>query len=180
MKKSLIALAVLAASGAAMAQSTATVWGVVDASYGKVSAGGKSTTGLSTSGLSSNQLGFKGVEDLGGGLKANFHLEGALTPDNGTSAGLSFTRRSTVGMSGSMGEFRLGRDYTPSFWNATVYDPFGTNGVGAANTASMLSAIGAYTATTGTGSNAVRADNSIAWFSPVVCGFSAHVMKAQG
>jgi len=170
MKKSLIALAVMAASGAAMAQSTVTIWGVVDTSFGSVKANGKTATGVSTSGLSSNQLGFRGTEDLGGGLKANFWLEGALTPDNGTGAGLSFARRSTVALQGAFGEVRLGRDYTPSFWNATVYDPFGTNGVGAANTAGMLAAIGATTTTTGNGTNAVRANNSIGYnnnFGPI-------------
>ena len=44
--------------------------------------------------------------------------------------GLTFARRSTVSLSNAMGEIRLGRDYTPQFWNHTVYDPFGTNGIG--------------------------------------------------
>lgn len=180
MKKSMLALAALTAfAGAASAQSSVTIWGVADVSYGSVKANGKTATGLSTSGLSSNQLGFRGTEDLGGGLRANFHLEGALTPDNGTAAGLNFQRRSTVGLSGSFGEIRLGRDYTPSFWNATVYDPFGTNGVGAANTAGMLAAIGATPTTTGNGANAVRANNSIGY----IGNFGAvhlHAMMARG
>jgi predicted porin len=180
MKKSLIALAVLAASGTAFAQSSVTIWGVVDASVGSVKANGKTATGMSTSGLSSNQIGFRGTEDLGGGLKANFWLEGALTPDNGTAAGLNFARRSVLTVSGGFGEVRLGRDYTPSFWNATVYDPFGTNGVGAANTAGMLAAIGATPTTTGTGGNAVRANNSIAYVAPAMGAFQLNVMAAFG
>ncbi len=181
MKKSLIALATLAAvSGTAFAQSTVTIWGVVDVSVASVKANGATATGLSTSGLSSNQLGFRGTEDLGGGLKANFWLEGALTPDNGTAAGLNFARRSVLFLEGGFGQVRLGRDYTPSFWNATVYDPFGTNGVGAANTAGMLSAVGATTTTTGTGSNAVRANNSIAYVAPAMGGFQLNAMVAYG
>jgi len=160
--------------------STVTIWGIVDASVGSVKANGKTATGMSTSGLSSNQIGFRGTEDLGGGLKANFWLEGALTPDNGTAAGLNFARRSVVTVSGGFGEVRLGRDYTPSFWNATVYDPFGTNGVGAANTAGMLAAIGATTTTTGTGGSAVRANNSIAYVAPAMGGFQLNAMVGYG
>ena len=169
-----------AVSSTAFAQSSVTIWGIVDASVGSVKANGKTATGMSTSGLSSNQLGFRGTEDLGGGLKANFWLEGALTPDNGTAAGLSFARRSVVTLQGGFGEVRLGRDYTPSFWNATVYDPFGTNGVGAANTAGMLAAIGANVSSTGTGGNAVRANNSVAYVAPAMGAFQFNAMVAFG
>ena len=77
MKKSLIALAVLAASGAAMAQSSVTLFGIVDTAVGYVdnaNAAGDSVYGLTTSGNAISRLGFRGVEDLGGGLKAGFLL----------------------------------------------------------------------------------------------------------
>jgi predicted porin len=82
MKKSLIALAVLAASGAAMAQSSVTLYGVADAGVTYVNG---LTTGLACdSGANkTSRLGFRGVEDLGGGLKANFVLEGGFNLDNG-------------------------------------------------------------------------------------------------
>jgi predicted porin len=182
MKKSLISLAVLAASGAAMAQSTVTVWGVVDAAVTKGSvSGGNSVTALNNSGISSSQLGFRGSEDMGGGMRANFWLEASVANDNGqggaTNAnnqpipgtatvvrtgtqGLVFARRSTVSLSGGFGEIRLGRDYTPQFWNWTVYDPFGTNGVGTTRT--MLSSV-ALAASGGTGGTNVRASNSISY-----------------
>ena len=88
MKKSLIALAVLAASGAAMAQSSVTLFGIVDAgvTYAKTS-GGDNVYGLTNSGNATSRLGFRGVEDLGGGLKAGFWLEGAIQNDSGTGAG---------------------------------------------------------------------------------------------
>lgn len=181
MKKSLLALAALTAfAGAASAQSSVTLFGIVDAAYAHVSAGGKSATGITNSGINSSRLGFRGVEDLGGGITAGFWLEGQLNNDVGQggsqTAGLDFRRRSTVSLNGGFGEVRIGRDYTPTFWNTTVYDPFGTNGVGQALTPGMIARTG-----TGNGTNAVRADNTIAYFAPGgLGGFSAQVQVGFG
>ena len=138
MKKSLIALAVLAASGAAMAQSSVTLFGIVDAGVGRVSAGGTSVTGVTNSGLASSRLGFRGEEDLGGGLKAGFWLEGGMSNDTGTGQGggaagpgFEFKRRSTISLMGGFGEVRLGRELTVGYVNSTAADVFGDNGVGA-------------------------------------------------
>ena len=138
MKKSLIALAVLAASGAAMAQSSVTLFGVVDAGVGRVSAGGTSVTGVTNSGLASSRLGFRGEEDLGGGLKAGFWLEGGISNDEGTGKGggaagpgFEFKRRSTISLMGGFGEVRLGRDLTAGYLNVLAADVFGDVGVGA-------------------------------------------------
>ena len=182
MKKSMLALAALTAfAGAASAQSTVTIWGVVDAAVSKGSvSGGNSVTRLVGSGISSSQLGFRGSEDMGGGMRANFWLEAALNNDDGQGGrtnsnnqasgsaaapngaqGLTFARRSTVSLSGGFGEIRLGRDYTPQFWNWTVYDPFGTNGVGTTRT--MLSSLAVGGAYGGTGGTSVRASNSITY-----------------
>jgi predicted porin len=181
MKKSMLALAALTAfAGAASAQSTVTIWGVVDAAVSKGSvSGGNSVTRLVGSGISSSQLGFRGSEDMGGGMRANFWLEAALNNDDGQGGrtnsnnqasgsaaapngaqGLTFARRSTVSLSGGFGEIRLGRDYTPQFWNWTVYDPFGTNGVG--TNRAMLSSV-ALLNSGGTGGTSVRASNSITY-----------------
>ena len=139
MKKSLIALAVLAASGAAMAQSSVTLFGIVDAgvTYAKTS-GGESNYGLTNSGNATSRLGFRGVEDLGGGLKAGFWLEGAIQNDSGTASGggaagpgFEFKRRSTISLMGGFGEVRLGRDLTVGYVNSTAADVFGGVGVGA-------------------------------------------------
>lgn len=170
MKKSLIALAVLAASGAAMAQSSVTLFGVVDATYAYGSGSVANKSQLTNSGYNSSRLGFRGVEDLGGGLSASFWLEAGVNNDNGTGGvtntnnqaatstggGLVFNRRSTVSLNGGFGEVRLGRDYTPQFWNLTVFDPFGTNGVGTTQT--LNSSLG--------GPTTVRASNSIGYFLP--------------
>ena len=138
MKKSLIALAVLAASGAAMAQSSVTLFGVVDAGVGRVSAGGTSVTGVTNSGLASSRLGFRGEADLGGGLKAGFWLEGGMSNDTGTGQGggaagpgFEFKRRSTISLMGGFGEVRLGRELTVGYVNSTAADVFGDVGVGA-------------------------------------------------
>ncbi len=208
MKKTLIALAVLAAAGTASAQSSVTLFGVVDATLAHGSGSVANKTALVPSGYNSSRLGFRGTEDLGGGLSASFWLEAGLNNDNGTGAatntnnrstgggvfttyargstlpsgavcsataftpdgaagcnvsnttngnqGLTFNRRSTVSLAGGWGEIRLGRDYTPQFWTMTIFDPFGTNGVG--------TYIGLNTGITG--STAVRASNSMGYFLP--------------
>jgi predicted porin len=192
MKKSLIALAVLAAAGAASAQSSVTLFGIVDATlaWGRGNGAGSSDRfQLTNSGYNSSRLGFRGTEDLGGGMSASFWLEAGLNNDNGSGAntntnntvggstgggGLTFNRRSTVSLGGNWGELRLGRDYTPAFWNLTVFDPFGTNGVG---TNQMLNGVGSgvnpFTGTAAAAANPggfyptqVRASNSIGYFLP--------------
>ena len=137
MKKSLIALAVLAASGAAMAQSSVTLFGIVDTnvSYldGVSNAAGTNTDskyGIGTSGNATSRLGFRGVEDLGGGLKAGFHLEGEIFGDDGNANGFNFQRRSTVSLMGGFGEVRMGRELTPSYSKTSSYDLFGQTGIG--------------------------------------------------
>ena len=172
MKKSLVALAVLAASGAAMAQSSVTLFGVVDAGYSVGNGSVSNSTAMRTDRIGSSRLGFRGVEDLGGGMRAEFWLEAGVANDSGagsatnsnnqavtglTSAGtqgLTFNRKSTVGLVGSMGEIRLGRDYSPQFYPDAQYDPFGTNGVAS----SLIAYQGGFAA--------VRASNMIAYHSP--------------
>ena len=161
MKKSLIALAVLAASGAAMAQSSVTLFGVVDAAVTRSSASGGAgnRVGLSQGANSASRLGFRGTEDLGGGLAASFWLEGSVGVDDGSAAGYSFDRRSTVSLAGPFGEVRLGRDYSPSFWNITTFDPFGTRGVGQALDIAGPGVV-----------NPVRNNNTIGYFLPATLG----------
>jgi predicted porin len=169
MKKSMLALAALTAfAGAASAQSSVTIWGIVDATYAIGNGSLTDKTQVTNSGYNSSRLGFRGVEDMGGGSRAGFWLEAGVNNDNGSlgttntnnqatgasgGGGLTMNRRSTVSWGGGWGELRLGRDYTPHFWNHTVYDPFGTNGVG---TSQLLnSSLG--------GATTVRASNTIAY-----------------
>jgi predicted porin len=206
MKKSLVFVAALAVAGVASAQSSVTLFGVVDAGIsGYSNKSGNSNffqfpplgyidsikakrTVLSNSGYNSSRVGFRGTEDLGGGLAASFWLESPITNDDGQQGIATFARRSTVSLSGGFGELRLGRDYTPSFWNDTVFDPFGTVGVGAnlllaANTAFNAWLGGATTSIPGitnvTGSSYIRASNTIGYFLPRnLGGFYGQLMYA--
>ena len=157
MKKSLLALAVLGAfAGVASAQSSVTLYGTVDLNAKYVKNDGSARRySLSQDGINSSQLGFKGVEDLGGGLKAGFVLLSGVNADSGTTNAQFFNRRATVSLMGGFGEVRLGRDYTPTFWNDTIFDAFGTNGLGDSSHVLQLP--------TGT---FVRANNSIGYFLP--------------
>jgi predicted porin len=97
---------------------------------------GRSATVVQSSGHGPSQLGFRGVEDLGGGTAAGFWLEAALMNDTGSGSvaggGLIFSRRSTVGVSTPYGEIRAGRENTPTSWNHIAFDPFGGLGPGSA------------------------------------------------
>lgn len=168
MKKSLIALAALAASGVAMAQSSVTLYGVLDTgvSYFK---GDDSVYGLTkTGGNTNSRLGFRGVEDLGNGLKATFDLEAGFNVDDGTGylgkggSGLEFRRTSTVGLEGAFGTVRLGRELTASYRAVSRYDVFNDTGAGASLAWN----------TTNTTYNP-RVDNAITYYTPVFSGFKA-------
>ncbi len=112
MKKHLIAAAV-AAAVAAPVMAQVTVYGTIDASYASIETTSTAITQSSGDYLGSSILGFKGSEDLGGGLKAEFALEGDLNVNNGagdgTGGGLTFDRQSWVGVSGSFGTVKIGR-----------------------------------------------------------------------
>jgi len=187
MKKSLLALAALTAfAGVASAQSSVTLFGVVDVNARNVKNGSPSLKSLSTDGNSSSRIGFRGVEDLGGGLRAGFWIEGAYGGDTGTGAGSvgngsaaqEWRRRATLSLIGGFGEVRLGRDYTPTFWNHTIFDPFGTNGVGSQTNLMVQQGQASMLASGST--TLVRANNSIGYFLPAMGGVYGQVMVAAG
>lgn len=124
MKKSLLAIAVIGAfAGTASAQSSVTISGFIDAGVGKT-IGSADKTMLDSGG---SRINFRGSEDLGGGLRANFGIEHRLTPGTGasTSATAFWNGFSTVGLSGSFGRIDLGRQYTPAFIHVqNKVDPF--------------------------------------------------------
>lgn len=165
MKKICFTLASMAC-GAAMANNV-TLFGVMDVAVGNY-AGASSAQKVVGSGLSAAMIGFRGVEDLGGGNSAGFWLEAGIEPDTGTGQatssnnlasgattadGLKFNRRSTVGVAGRWGEIRLGRDYSPDYWNKSVFDPFGALSV----------ARGTNLTNFGTGLAAIRTSNSVSY-----------------
>ena len=188
MKKSLLALAALTAfAGVASAQSSVTLFGVVDVAATSVTndnaaVGSKTVRSLGTDGINSSRIGFRGLEDLGGGLRAGFWIEGGFGPDTGcgattlgtpaTCAGQTWQRRSTASLIGNFGEVRLGRDYTPTFNNIAAYDPFGYNGTG--HVGNLRSGLGSGAATQ------VRANNTIAYFLPAMGGLYGQLQVAAG
>jgi predicted porin len=188
MKKSLLALAALTAfAGAASAQSSVTLFGILDVDARSVSNGSAgSLKTLSTNGQASSRLGFRGIEDLGGGLRAGFWLEGDISPDtggggksaanaNGSGADpQTWTRRATVSLIGGFGEVRLGRDYTTTFNNLVTYDMFGYVGV-----STIANLRGAFLGSGGAGT-AVRANNTISYFLPAIGGLYGQVEAAAG
>ena len=172
MKKSLIALAALAAT-ASFAQSSVTIWGIADAGIQNAKQNGVSKTILSSSGNASSQLGFRGTEDLGGGMSASFWLEAGMTVDNGTAAGVAFQRRSTLDLAGNFGAIRLGRDYTPTFWSHTVFDPFGTLGSGAGSNITLGAA-------NSNATTAARTNNGVSYLYNVAANGGSHALGSQG
>ena len=169
MKLKLLALAALsAASGVASAQSSnVTLFGVVDLNLRYVNNDGGTQYQMSQDGLASSRLGFRGSEDLGGGLSASFWIEGALNPDIGTASGQTWQRRSTVSLAGGWGEVRLGRDYTSTFWNLGIFDPFGTVGVGnAGNLVIVPGTFGTNVPAGGAYGTLVRDNNMVGYFLP--------------
>ena len=185
MKKSLIALAVLAASGAAMAQSSVTLYGVADVAVTHVN-GDDNWTGLSSGANKTSRLGFRGVEDLGGGLKANFVLEGGFNLDAGdgksggaTDSGFQFKRQSTVGLAGNFGEVRLGRELTAAF-NATArYDVFGSVGLGYSRLWADGDVVDANANASAVTTNQ-RISNALTYVSPSFSGFKVGVNYGFG
>ena len=132
MKKSLFTLAALSAFAAgAYAQSSVTLFGIADAAVRQVKNGSAgSQKQLASGSNATSRWGLRGVEDLGGGLKAGFHLESQINFDTGTADANKFWgRRATVSLMGNFGEVRMGRDYTPTAYN-TFADEFGIVGVG--------------------------------------------------
>ena len=135
MKKSLIAIAALAAVGAASAQSSVTLYGLADVYAGQnkttkvafddnlvLKKSVVKTTGFNSNGLQGSRIGVKGVEDLGNGLKAVFNYEMGFAAVNGDLKSYAddkvtpgFNRRAVVGLQGGFGSVLLGRDYTPLF-----------------------------------------------------------------
>lgn len=132
MKHPLIALsAALLCAGAAHAQSSLQVTGLVDLYAGSMRYAGdpSQTSVLGSGGLTTSWFGFKGTEDLGGGLKAHFNLTSFLRTDTGQVGRFDgdsfFSRDANVGLSGSFGKVSLGRDLAPNFLPSVVANPFG-------------------------------------------------------
>jgi predicted porin len=121
---SLIALTGLVATGAVQAQSSVTLYGMVDAGVETLTnvaagGGGRLTRMPSNTGMLPSRVGLRGREDLGSGLNAIYTLEMGFAPDTGASGqgGRLFGRQSVVGLSGDWGAVTVGRQWTMLFWS---------------------------------------------------------------
>ncbi len=179
MKKSFIALAALATvATAAQAQSSVTAYGVLDVWVANVTntSTGKTATAMATGGNATSRWGFKGTEDLGGGLKANFVLESQIIPTTGEVGSTTvngsakaatysgsvannslFDRQATVGLEGSWGRVDFGRMNHIAYDKLVAFDPRSYGNFGGLGS---------------TGVNKLsRADGAVKYYSPNVNGF---------
>jgi predicted porin len=177
MKKALISAVVLAGF-AGMAQAQMTIYGLIDASFGKSNAidaaGGKvdfhsGGDNGSGEGNSTTRIGFKGSADVGSGVKANFKLESGGITSNGdvNPGGAFFNRQAWMGFSGSLGEVRFGKQDSVAFQTMIDYDFNGaSNGVSS----------GCYAQVAAWGACDIgRQDRSLQYISPSFGGVKIHL-----
>lgn len=131
MKKSVLSLAVLAAlaiGAAAHAQTNVQVYGLIDAgieSLNHANANQGSVVKVISGGKNTSRWGFRGTEELGGGLKAVFGLEGGILLDTGNADGPLFKRQAFVGLDGGFGRVIIGRSFTTTYDFVILFDPLG-------------------------------------------------------
>lgn len=169
MKQKLLALAVLGAlAGTAAAQSNITVYGVVDVGIARADASpGDSVWRMDSGVQSGSRLGFKGTEDLGGGMTAAFMLENGFSTDTGAmGGGLIFGRQAWVSLGGSFGTVRLGRQFTPIYEVLDYLDPFGTGLSGGINNVFNT--------------HGTRMDNGVKYLTPKFGSFAGQVAYSFG
>ncbi len=168
MNKKLIVLAIAGATfaPAVMAQSAnpVTLYGRIWVMANSLKASGSATPLATRTTVADNSslIGFRGTEDLGGGLKAFFQLESGTPPDAG--GGTFASRNSGVGLTGGFGTILLGQWDSPMKLSAIFVDPFGQN------------TIGGQTTVINTGSFNRRESNMIQYWTPTMSGFSARFM----
>ncbi|MFC5472372.1 porin [Paraherbaspirillum soli] len=176
MKKSLIALAVLGAiAGAAQAQSSVTIYGIVDtgitySNHLPTATGTGSKFSMNSGVIQGSRLGFKGTEDLGNGLKAVFQLENGFKNDTGAEgvSGTLFNRKSVVGLSGGFGTVLLGRqtDFLDDAGDMTAVKDFGSIVGNSVHNFDRL--------------EGNRVQNSVRYNSPDVAGFTGSAIYGFG
>ncbi len=179
--KRLATLALLAAAAAgASAQSSVTVYGLVDMGIVKGDGGTAANPGaLGTSKAwtmqerSSSRLGFRGDEDLGGGWSAQFQIEHRFRPDTGAVTNPTFWHgRSYVQLSSkTLGALYLGREYSPAYWPAFNTDPAGWDGVGQLGSHQYAG----FSSTAG-----IRTNNTVGYRSPKFGGLSVDAAVSAG
>jgi predicted porin len=202
MKKSLFVLSALAFAAAAHAQSSVTLAGTVDVAYSRGNGTIGDKTSMISGGNATSKLIFRGTEDLGGGMSANFWLETGFTADNGEGqntftnnqatgfspavaantgrTGLTFNRRSDVYLAAPWGEIHAGRLWNVNYEPITgKYDPFAIAvGIGVNYNYSLMSSAGG-AAGAAVGGN-IRVSNAIRYDTPKFGGFGGQIIYYMG
>ena len=196
MKSIFSAIALAAIAGPALAQSSVTIYGVVDLD-GQYISGASKAVRVTSGGLAGSRLGFKGTEDLGSGTYVDFVLEGGLNVDTGSSAqgGALFGRQAFGALrSTTLGTLSAGRQYSSSYIISGDFSAFSNTPVGP-TTAAIGGYAGGYepvqggsgTATavtnaTGESLNGgpARVNNSVRYTTPSFAGFKASVLAGAG
>jgi predicted porin len=188
-----ICLLALALAGTAHAQSSVTVYGVVDA-YVQALDGASRTVRVGSSGLQGSRLGFRGAEDLGDGLKAMFVLESGINVDDGTvgQGGVFWGRQAYLGLQGRYGQLTLGRQYS-SIWPATTDFSIFSNSSTGPSTAVIGGFGGGYEPVRGAGGSATppaagatgnggptRINNAVRYQAPEWQGITASLVVGAG
>lgn len=164
--------------GAALAQAqgtgNVTLYGVAEvfAEYGKAGTAAVPSTikRIQSGGANASRLGFRGTEDMGGGLKASFQIEHGLLLDSGkpASSTVFWNRQAWVGLSGDWGSVSAGRQYSPLLVNQDYFDPsFNTAGYGSPYNSGVMRTL-------------ARVDNSVLYTSPTLGGLSLSAMAGLG
>jgi predicted porin len=209
MKKLLLATLLASACGMSYAQSSVSVYGILDQSYYGVNNSSGSATqiqnGISSSGTATSRFGLKGSEDLGGGLKAGFNLESQVSLSSGAvgssstgatqaTSGTSevFNRAANLSLSNSLGELKVGRQATPSYDAVVNSDALGINSLGLINNFVSASTLYGTNAITGqnAGTNIGGASanstipnlfsNGVSYTTPTISGVNASLFTSAG
>ena len=201
MKKTLVALAALAATSA-FAQSTVSIFGVLDVGYKSVNNSANSAAksqSIAFNNTTTSLITFKGVEDMGGGMAATFVMEMPFNPVNSSSAnaapgatganywnGTPFNGEQYVGISGGFGNLQLGTPTADGLWAGLIATPFGT-GVGSGYSVwfgrlgtNVVSSLNQFTGAALNTGRIIRHANTIQYTTPDFGGFKATAGYAFG
>jgi predicted porin len=182
MRKTFIAAAAMCGlAGAASAQSQVTIYGSLDLAVTKGNGGTAPQSGGNGTSKAwiekqsnASRLGFRGNEDIGGGLSAQFQLEARFTPDNGMPTPVFWHGRSYVQLSSAaVGRVYLGREFNPTVWPGAATDPFNFDGV-------AQNAVEMYAGFSSSPSSPFRTSNTVGYKSPILGGFTVNAAVSMG
>lgn len=167
----LAALGIVAVPSSVYAQSSVTLYGILDTGIQYANTGGKTTVREDSSSVAPTRWGLTGTENLGGGYAAVFKLENGFNLNNGTISGNGalFNREAWVGIRGPFGQIQFGNNYTPLFTTYATYSLGSLNTLGWGNAANNYVFV-----------PAARTANSVRYVSPAVAGLTLRALYARG